>query len=104
MATITTRSGKGSALTHTEMDNNLTNLNTDKIEADSTDTLTNKTINTASNTITVVEADISDLQSYLTAETNDLTASVTWANVPDANCVTCASASVTFSISLLCAT
>ena len=85
MATITTRSGKGSALTHTEMDNNLTNLNTDKIEAGSTDTLTNKTINTASNTITVVEADISDLQSYLTAETNDLTAAVTWANVPDAN-------------------
>ena len=26
-----------------------------------------------------------DLSSYLTAETNDLTASVTWANVPDAN-------------------
>jgi len=26
MATITTRSGKGSALTHTEMDNNFTNL------------------------------------------------------------------------------
>jgi len=34
------------------------------ISASSTDTLTNKTINTASNTITVVEADISDLQSY----------------------------------------
>lgn len=33
----------------------------------------------------LVEADISDLQSYLTTETNDLTASVTWANVPDAN-------------------
>jgi len=32
-----------------------------------TDTLTNKTINTASNTITIVEADISDLQSYLTS-------------------------------------
>ena len=32
-----------------------------------TDTLTNKTINTASNTITVVEADISDLQTYATA-------------------------------------
>jgi hypothetical protein len=30
-----------------------------------TQTLTNKTINTASNTLTVVEADISDLQSYL---------------------------------------
>lgn len=33
----------------------------------------------------LVEADISDLQSYLTAEINDLSAAVTWANVPDAN-------------------
>mgnify|MGYP003122025940 CR=1 FL=1 len=32
MATITTRTGKGSALTNTEMDANLTNLNTDKLE------------------------------------------------------------------------
>lgn len=33
MATITTRSGKGSALTNTEMDSNFTNLNTDKYES-----------------------------------------------------------------------
>lgn len=33
----------------------------------------------------LTEADISDLQSYLLTETNDLTAAVTWANVPDAN-------------------
>ena len=32
MATITTRSGKGSPLTNTEVDENFTNLNTDKIE------------------------------------------------------------------------
>jgi len=32
-----------------------------------TQTLTNKTIDTANNTITIVEADISDLQSYITA-------------------------------------
>ena len=32
MATIVTRSGKGSALTHTEADANFTNLNTDKME------------------------------------------------------------------------
>ncbi len=32
MATIYTRAGKGSALTWTEADNNITNLNTDKIE------------------------------------------------------------------------
>ena len=38
MATIVTRSGKGSALTHTEMDNNFTNLNTDKIESVAQDT------------------------------------------------------------------
>ena len=34
---------------------------------DSTDTMTNKTINTSSNTISIVEADISDLGTYLTA-------------------------------------
>jgi len=33
MTTIVTRAGKGSALTFTEMDNNLTNLNTNKLEA-----------------------------------------------------------------------
>jgi len=32
MATITTRSGKGSPLTNTEVDDNFTNLNTDKLE------------------------------------------------------------------------
>jgi hypothetical protein len=36
-----------------------------------TETLTNKTINTASNTITVAEADISDLGSYMTASSTD---------------------------------
>ena len=42
MATITTRSGKGSTLTFSEMDNNFTNLNTDKIE------LTDLSVTTAS--------------------------------------------------------
>lgn len=32
MTTITTRSGKGSALTHAEVDANFENLNTDKVE------------------------------------------------------------------------
>lgn len=32
MASITTRSGKGSALTHAEVDANFTNLNSDKLE------------------------------------------------------------------------
>jgi len=34
---------------------------------------------------TITESQISDLQSYLTAEANDLSAAVTWANVPDGN-------------------
>jgi hypothetical protein len=44
MSTIVTRAGKGSPLTHTEVDNNFTNLNTDKVES-SGGTLTNPTIN-----------------------------------------------------------
>lgn len=36
MSTIVTRAGKGSPLTHTEVDNNFTNLNTDKLESGST--------------------------------------------------------------------
>lgn len=36
-------------------------------------------------TLSITESQISDLQSYLTAEVNDLSSSVTWANVPDAN-------------------
>ena len=33
MSTITTRAGKGSTLTHNEVDANFTNLNTDKYES-----------------------------------------------------------------------
>lgn len=32
MSTITTRAGKGSTLTHNEVDDNFTNLNTDKYQ------------------------------------------------------------------------
>ena len=39
----------------------------------------------AESTLSITESQISDLQSYLTAETNDLSAAVTWTNVPDAN-------------------
>lgn len=40
MATITTRSGKGSPLTNTEVDSNFTNLNTDKAETGSNSDIT----------------------------------------------------------------
>src|SRR6056300_929935 len=47
---------------------------TSYITASSTDTLTNKTIDSASNTITITESNISDLGSYITASsTNTLT-------------------------------
>lgn len=52
MTTIVTRGGKGSALSFSEADANLNNLNNDKIEADTIDTLTNKTIVVADNTVT----------------------------------------------------
>jgi hypothetical protein len=56
MSTIVTRAGKGSPLTHTEVDNNFTNLNTDKAEDSSVVKLTgDQTIGgtkTFSNTIT----------------------------------------------------
>ena len=38
MATVTTRAGKGSPLTHAEVDANFTNLNTDKLEASAVST------------------------------------------------------------------
>jgi hypothetical protein len=47
MATIVTRAGKGSALTHTEVDANFTNLNTDKLQSGDT-----------AATLTITSADI----------------------------------------------
>jgi len=54
MSTIVTRAGKGSALTWTEGDNNVTNLNTDKMENFTVagDTGTNQTIS-GGNTLTI---------------------------------------------------
>ena len=53
MATIVTRSGKGSPLTNTELDANFTNLNTDKIESGNTAAALTITDLTASNSLTV---------------------------------------------------
>jgi len=57
MATVTLRSVKGSALTHTEMDDNINNLNTDKLE-NGGDTITGSlTFNTGGNTDTAFDED-----------------------------------------------
>jgi len=58
MSTIITRIGKGTPLTNAEVDANFTNLNTDKVEAADTRTLTNKTINLTSNTLVATSAQI----------------------------------------------
>ena len=44
MSTITTRSGKGSPLTHDEVDSNFTNLNTDKYESGDSPSFVNITV------------------------------------------------------------
>ena len=43
------------------------------------------TIHFTQASISITESQISDLQAYLLAEVNDLSAAVTWANIPDAN-------------------
>lgn len=58
MATITTRAGKGSPLTHAEVDANFTNLNAAKLEAGHTHTI----------------ADITDAGSAASADTTDFDA------------------------------
>ena len=89
MATIVTRSGKGSALTHTEMDSNFSNLNTDKLESSD---LTNYADRTADANWTgsqrsadVIDNDGSfDLdagQNFTCTPTGNIT--LTFTNIPD---------------------
>jgi len=77
MSTIITRIGKGSPLTNVEVDTNFTNLNTDKLEAATTATLTNKTINLTSNTLVATSAQIA---AAVTDETG--TGALVFANSP----------------------
>jgi hypothetical protein len=58
MSTIVLRSAKGVPLTNAEVDANFSNLNTDKLEASTTATLTNKTINLTNNTLVASSAQL----------------------------------------------
>ena len=52
MSTIVTRAGKGSALTHAEVDANFTNLNTDKVESGGNTTFTGTNTFSGNNSFT----------------------------------------------------
>lgn len=70
MATITLRNVKGSPLTHTEVDDNFSNLNTDKAELTDLSITTNAAGSAAltySNTTGVFTYTPPDLSPYLTA-------------------------------------
>lgn len=72
MATITTRAGKGSPLTHAEVDANFTNLNSDKAETSALGTAAYTAITdyaTASHTHTL--SDITDAGTAAAAATTD---------------------------------
>ncbi len=77
MSTIVLRSVKGTPLTNTEVDTNFSNLNTDKLEAATSATLTNKTINLTSNTLVATSA---QLLAAITDETG--TGSLVFATSP----------------------
>jgi hypothetical protein len=85
MSTIVLRSVKGTPLTNTEVDTNFTNLNTDKLEAATSATLTNKTINLTSNTLVATSA---QLLAAITDETG--TGSLVFATNPTLTGVTLA--------------
>ena len=70
MSTIVTRAGKGSPLTNNEMDANLTNLNTDKIET--------AMIVAATSKATPVDA---DLLALVDSAASNVLKKLTWANV-----------------------
>jgi hypothetical protein len=86
--TATGVTNKGAPLTNAEVDTNFIELQQDKIELTDLSVTTNAAGSAAlsyDNLTGSFSYTPPDLSSYLTSEVNDLTVSVTWANVPDAN-------------------
>ena len=71
MSTITTRAGKGSPLTNSEVDSNFDNLNADKLESVSESDVTQHQA-----AISITESQISDLDKYTQSEVDALLASL----------------------------
>jgi hypothetical protein len=67
MSTITTRAGKGSPLTNSEVDQNFTNLNNDKLESVSESDVTQHQA-----ALSITESQISDLDKYTQSEVDTL--------------------------------
>jgi hypothetical protein len=88
--TATGVTNKGSPLTNAELDNNFVELVANKVDLTDLSVTTNSAGTAAlsyNNSSGVFTYTPPDLSGYLTSftETNDLTAAVTWANVPNAN-------------------
>ena len=79
MSTIVTRSGKGSALTHTEMDANFTNLNTDKLE-----NITGQTIGSLSD-VTITSVADKEIIQYDSATSKFINRTFAEASIGDMN-------------------
>ena len=76
MSTIVTRSGKGSPLTHVEVDANFTNLNTDKIQSGNTVaalTITSATINGGAVNATTIGATTASTGAFSTLSATGVT-------------------------------
>jgi len=108
MSTITTLNAADTgSVSRPVINTNFSNLNTDKVEADSVDTLTNKTINTASNTIVVVASDVSDFDaevannSAVAANTSKVTNATHTGDVTGSTALTIGAGKVTEAMQIL---
>ena len=83
--TVTSVAVTGSDGIEVDSGSPITSSGTIALGIDSTTLSTHLGLGDLATQSTITESQISDLQSYLTAEVNDLSAAVTWANVPDGN-------------------
>jgi hypothetical protein len=81
MATITTRAGKGSPLTNTEVDDNFSNLNSAKYESGATPTFGDVVINDVSPAILLQDTSVTNLEHKINSSSDNLRLTVDANNV-----------------------